>query len=237
MIQYGLFCTARLHPSHPSRQSILRNQQIVIVLHTYRLADSHPLLDTTRFLVASQDQKALQAGKTTAGFGIFGQRTLAGVILAPRQRPLASSPRSPAAGKLQRCPRSTCKVRRAWYCGRHLADETRAKQTGPVRNSGRCAGTLNFQRRRDMLRRCPDWLRNLEEIWPPLGFFLFSHPPKTRTLLEPFGPFGEPWNPFQGAVSSLSEPAKAAESPPGPPNSLPPFPRTSPHPTLQNSIH
>lgn len=157
-------------------------------------------------------KKHSRAGKTTAGFSIFGQRTLAGVILAPRQRPLASSPWSPAAGRLQRRHRSTCKVRRAWYCVRHLADETQAKETGPVRNSGRCAGTLNFQRRRDMLRRCPDWLRNLEEIWPPLGFFLFSHPPRTRTLLEPFGELGTPSRARCRRCLSPQKPLKALKA-------------------------
>lgn len=200
-------------------------------MHTYELADSHPLLDSNKVSRrVTGPKKHSRAGKTSAGFSICGQRTLAGVILAPRQRPLASSPWSPAAGRLQRRSRSTCKVRRAWYCGRHLADETRAKQTGPVRNSGRCAGTLNFQRRRDMLRRSPDWLRHLEEIWPPLGFFSLQPPSQNQ---HPPGALWGTWNPFQGAVSSLSEPAKAAESPP---NSLPPFPRTSPHPTLQNNL-
>lgn len=192
-----------LHRSiHPSRQSILRNQQIV--LHTYGLADSHPLLDSNKVSRrVTGPEKHSRACKTTAGFSIFGQRTLAGVILAPRQRPLASSPWSPAAGRLQRRARSTCKVRRAWYCGRHLADETRArraKQPGPVRNSGRCAGTLNFEASPGHAAPLPRLAAKPRGNLAPAGLFFSS-----ATLPEPEPP-GALWgtlNPFQGGVVAV----------------------------------
>lgn len=176
-----------LHRSiHPSRQSILRNQQIV--LHTYGLADSHPLLDSNKVSRrVTGPEKHSRACKTTAGFSIFGQRTLAGVILAPRQRPLASSPWSPAAGRLQRRARSTCKVRRAWYCGRHLADETQAKQTGPVRNSGRCAGTLNFEASPGHAAPLPRLAAKPRGNLAPAGLFSLQPPSQNQNLLEPFG--------------------------------------------------